>query len=37
LNHPIEVQGQPLVKMGMMIGAVGEQVFREIIQKIEAI
>ena len=36
LNHPIEVQGQALVRNGMMIGAVGEQIFREIIQKIEA-
>ncbi len=37
LNHPIEVQGQQLVRNGMMLGAVGEQIFREIIQKIEAI
>ncbi|MFX0002500.1 MAG: thioredoxin family protein [Candidatus Hodarchaeota archaeon] len=31
LNHPIEVQGQLLVRNGMMVGAAGEQVLREII------
>ena len=36
LNHPIEVQGQLLVRNGMMIGAVGEPILREIIGKIEA-
>ncbi|MFX1278308.1 MAG: thioredoxin family protein [Promethearchaeota archaeon] len=33
LNHPIEVQGQMLVRNGMMVGASGEQVLREIISK----
>lgn len=33
LNHPIEVQGQSLVKNGIMVGAAGEQVLREIIDK----
>ncbi|MFX1573114.1 MAG: thioredoxin family protein [Promethearchaeota archaeon] len=33
LNHPIEVQGQILVNNGIMIGAAGEQVIREIIEK----
>jgi len=33
LNHPIEVQGQLLVKNGIMVGAAGEQVLREIITK----
>jgi hypothetical protein len=37
LNHPIEFQGQLLIRNGMMIGAVGEAIFREIIKKIEAI
>jgi hypothetical protein len=36
LNHPIEIQGQLLVRNGMMIGAVGEPILREIIGKIEA-
>jgi thioredoxin 1 len=31
LDHTIEVQGQPLVRNGMMIGAAGEPVLREII------
>ncbi len=31
LNHPIEVQGQLLVRNGMMVGAAGEQVLREIV------
>lgn len=33
LNHPIEIQGQMLVKNGLMIGASGEQVLRQIIEK----
>lgn len=33
LNHPIEVQGQVLVKNGIMIGAAGEQVLKEIVEK----
>ena len=33
LNHPIEVQGQTLVQNGMMIGAAGEPILREIIEK----
>jgi len=33
LNHPIEIQGQLLVKNGIMVGAAGEQVIREIIEK----
>jgi hypothetical protein len=37
LNHPIEIQGQLLIRNGMMIGAVGESIFREIIKKIEAV
>jgi len=31
LDHTIQVQGQPLVRNGMMIGAAGEPVLREII------
>ncbi|MDX1797074.1 MAG: thioredoxin domain-containing protein [Candidatus Lokiarchaeia archaeon] len=31
LNHPIEVQGQLLVRNGMMVGAAGEAVLREIV------
>jgi len=31
LNHPIEVQGQLLVRNGIMVGAAGEQVLREIV------
>ncbi|MFW9970452.1 MAG: thioredoxin family protein [Candidatus Odinarchaeota archaeon] len=31
LNHSIEVQGQLLVRNGMMVGAAGEQILREII------
>lgn len=34
INHPIEIQGQLLVKNGMMVGAAGEPVLREIIAKI---
>lgn len=33
LNHPIEVQGQLLVRNGIMVGAAGEQVIREIVDK----
>ena len=33
LNHPIEVQGQLLVRNGIMVGAAGEQIIREIIEK----
>ena len=33
LNQPIEVEGQLLVRNGMMVGAAGEQVLREIIEK----
>jgi len=33
LNGTVEVQGQPLVRNGMMIGAAGEAVLREIINK----
>ncbi|MFX0001411.1 MAG: thioredoxin family protein [Candidatus Hodarchaeota archaeon] len=33
LNHPIEVQGQLLVRNGIMVGAAGEQVIREIVEK----
>jgi len=33
LNHPIEVEGQLLVKNGMMVGAAGEQILREIVEK----
>jgi thioredoxin-like negative regulator of GroEL len=33
LNHPIEVQDQLLVRNGMMVGAAGEQVLREIVDK----
>ena len=33
LEGTIEVQGQPLVQNGMMVGAAGEPVLREIIQQ----
>ncbi len=33
LNHPIEVQGQVLVRNGIMVGAAGEQVIREIVDR----
>ncbi|MFX1456276.1 MAG: thioredoxin family protein, partial [Promethearchaeota archaeon] len=33
LNHPIEIQGQVLVRNGLMIGASGEGVLRQIIEK----
>ena len=31
LDHTIEIQGQPLVRNGIMIGAAGEPIIREII------
>ncbi|MHA2039165.1 MAG: thioredoxin family protein [Promethearchaeota archaeon] len=33
LNHPIEVQGQVLVKNGLMVGASGESILRSIISQ----
>ena len=33
LNHPIEIQGQLLVRNGIMVGAAGEQIIREIVNK----
>lgn len=33
LNHPIEIQGQLLVRSGIMVGAAGEQIIREVIEK----
>ncbi|MHA1914239.1 MAG: thioredoxin family protein [Promethearchaeota archaeon] len=33
LNHPIEAQGQVLVKNGMMVGAAGEQIMRTIVDQ----
>ncbi|MFX1500947.1 MAG: thioredoxin family protein [Promethearchaeota archaeon] len=33
LNHSIEIEGQLLVRNGIMVGAAGEQVLREIISK----
>ena len=33
LNHPIEVQDQMLVRNGLMVGAAGEAVMREVISK----
>jgi len=33
LNHPIEIQGQLLVRNGIMVGAAGEQIVREIVDK----
>lgn len=33
LNHPIEVQGQLLVRSGLMVGAAGEPILRQIISK----
>lgn len=33
LNHPIEIQDRILVRNGLMVGASGEQVMREIIEK----
>ena len=34
LNGIIEIQGQPLVNNGLMVGAAGEPILREIINKI---
>ncbi len=34
LNDPIEVEGQLLVRNGIMVGAAGEQVIREILDNI---
>ena len=31
LNHPIEVQGQLLVRNGIMVGAAGEPILRQIV------
>jgi thioredoxin 1 len=33
LNHPIEVQGQVLVRNGLMVGASGESILRSIISQ----
>ena len=33
LNHSIEIQGQLLVRNGIMVGAAGEQVLREVVSK----
>lgn len=33
LNHPIEVQGQLLVRNGIMVGASGEAILRSIISQ----
>ncbi|MFX1325738.1 MAG: thioredoxin family protein [Promethearchaeota archaeon] len=33
LNQPIEIQGRVMVKNGLMVGAAGEAVMREIIEK----
>ena len=33
LSHPIEVEGQLLVRNGIMVGAAGEQVLRKVIEK----
>lgn len=33
LNHPIEVQGQMLVRNGVMVGAAGEPILRQIIDQ----
>jgi hypothetical protein len=33
LEQIIEIQGQPLVQNGMMIGAAGEPILREIIRQ----
>ena len=33
LSGVIEVQNQPLVKNGMMVGAAGEEVMRQIVEK----
>lgn len=33
INHPIEIEGQLLVRNGMMIGASGESILRQIIDQ----
>ncbi len=33
LNHPIEIQGQLLVRNGLMVGASSETTMRQIIEK----
>ncbi|MFW9825017.1 MAG: thioredoxin family protein [Candidatus Thorarchaeota archaeon] len=33
INHPIEVQGQTLVRNGMMVGAAGEPILKAIIEQ----
>ncbi|MBA7544650.1 hypothetical protein ES705_37011 [subsurface metagenome] len=33
LNQPIEIQGQLLVRNGIMVGASGEQILRQIIDQ----
>ena len=33
LEHTIEVQGQPFVRNGLMVGAAGEPVIKEIVSK----
>ncbi|MHA1885691.1 MAG: thioredoxin family protein [Promethearchaeota archaeon] len=33
LNHPIEIQGQLLVRNGMMVGAAGEEIMRSIVSQ----
>jgi len=33
LNHPIEIQGQLLVRNGIMVGAAGEPILRQIIEQ----
>ena len=33
LNHPIEVQGQVLVRNGLMVGAGGEAILRSIVSQ----
>jgi thiol-disulfide isomerase/thioredoxin len=32
LNHPIEIEGRLLVRNGIMVGAAGEQVMRQVIE-----
>jgi len=34
VNGIIEIQGQPLVKDGIMVGAAGEAIIKEIISKV---
>ena len=33
LIHPIEIEGRLLVRNGIMVGAAGEQVMREVVEK----